>query len=754
MYRTIRRTLRTLNPSNPSRKLPTKRLRLTKLSTNVRTSLSTAITLPTTLSLLALGVSNAHAQQDDVYELITTAIHVRSSETALPVTILNDEALHDAVRGTLGDTLANQPGINNASFGPAVGQTVIRGQQGRRVMNLNNGLPTADASGNSADHAQAVEPILANAIEVLRGPATLLYGGGAIGGVVNVIDRRIAEALPSQPAFAFEARHDTAADMNTVVGSLDAATGNLVWHVDAMQREWNPLRIPGLAIDPRYLASEPADEHELEHDEGTLTNTDGHIANTGGRTRAATLGGSWIFDQGFIGLAVNRLENYYGLPPGAHVHGHEDEHDHDHDHDHEHEHEHEDEHEDEHESEDELAHNDAVHIDMQRTSYDLAAEWRAPLPWLEKARYRLNYTDYAHAELEGPGLVGTRYHNTAWQQRLQLTHTERGGWHGVLGLQHSHEEFGARGRESFIPVSDIDALGVFLVEDFHSGQVTWEFGARWNYDDYRPQHAAAPARDFSTSSLSASALWDLGSITTLGLSLSRSQRAPSVEELYSNHALEHLEDCVFHFATGACEIGNSNFSAETSANADLTLYLDYGPLAATVTAFYNDFSDYIGQIADGSTVDGFPVRYYRQDDARFTGVEVDVNLRLNALASLRLFGDAINGRFDDTSDVPRMPTNRYGAELILQGERWSASAQVLHATAQGQPGAFEFDTAAWTRVDIGADYRLPQVTTGELLLFIKGRNLGDEEIRLSTSYLRGFAPEAGRSLEAGIRYRY
>ena len=194
------------------------------------------------VSVLALAITSVvQAQEDEIYELITTAIHVRRSETALPVTVLSDKELHDAVRSTLGDTLAGQPGISNASFGPAVGQTVIRGQQGRRVMNLSNGMPNADASGNSADHAQTVEAILAKGIEVLRGPSTLLYGGGAIGGVVNVIDNRIATTLPDAPSFAFEARHDSAADIGTAVGSVDFATGNFAWHLDAVQREWTDL---------------------------------------------------------------------------------------------------------------------------------------------------------------------------------------------------------------------------------------------------------------------------------------------------------------------------------------------------------------------------------------------------------------------------------------------------------------------------------------------------------------------------------
>ncbi len=289
--------------------------------------------VPLSFSLLAAGIHQAQAQtgagQDDIYELITTAIHVKKSETALPVTVLTGDDLRAATRATLGDTLAGQPGINNASFGPAVGQTVIRGQQGRRVMNLSNGVPNADASGNSADHAQTVEAILAESVEVLRGPATLLYGGGAIGGVVNVIDRRIASRLPDAPAFAVETRHDTASDMNTAVGSADFATGNFVWHLDAMQREWNDLDIPGFAIDSAWLEDDHTDEADHEdhadtedhaeadgHEEET-ENTRGYIANTGGKTETATIGGSWIFDNGFVGLAVNQLDNRYGLPPGT-----------------------------------------------------------------------------------------------------------------------------------------------------------------------------------------------------------------------------------------------------------------------------------------------------------------------------------------------------------------------------------------------------------------------------------------------------
>lgn len=716
-------------------------------------------TVPFSLGLLATGVSQVQAQngQDDIYELITTAIHVQKSETALPVTVLTGDDLRAAARATLGDTLAGQPGINNASFGPAVGQTVIRGQQGRRVMNLSNGIPNADASGNSADHAQTVEAILAESVEVLRGPSTLLYGGGAIGGVVNVIDRRIATAVPDAPAFAVETRHDTAADMDTVVGSADVATGNFVWHLDAMQREWNDLDIPGLAIDPRWLEDDHDDEehddedhedeaHDDEHAEEEVVNTDGFIANSGGRTRSVTIGGSWIFDNGFLGLAVSELDNRYGLPPGAHHHGHA------HDDEHEDEDDHDDHDEDEHA--DEVPGADFVYIDMERTRYDLQGEWRDVAPWAETINYRLSYTDYAHAEIEGNGDVGTQFSNDSWQHRLQVTHTDTAERHGVIGVQYSNEEFAAVGVESFIPVTQIDSRGLFLVEDFHRGALTFELGGRLNQDDYDPQHGAAPARDFNTWSVSGSSLWDVNEAATLGLSVSRSQRAPSVEELYSNFGLADLNDCVIHFATGACEIGNTGFDEETSFNTDLTLYVERGRFSATVTVFHNRFDDYIGQITTGQEVGGLPVREYRQDDTVFNGIEVDLNIALSDALNLRLFGDAIDGDFDRFGAVPRMPPNRYGSELQWQGERWSVQATLLHGAEQDQPGAGELGTASWTRFDVGADWLLADSRAGELLLFVKGRNLGDREIRLSTSYLRGFAPETGRSLETGLRYRF
>jgi len=711
-----------------------------------------------TASILTALAAQAAAQdatndQEADYELVTTAIHTIRSETALPVTVLAGDELRNATRATIGDTLANQPGISNASFGPAVGQTVIRGQQGRRVMNLTNAMGNADASGNSADHANTVEPILADAIEVLRGPATLLYGGGAIGGVVNVIDSRIPRSILNKPEFSFESRHDTAADQDSVVGKLEFSTGNVTWHLDGLHREWNNQDIPGLAIAPEYLEDdEHHDDHEGEehedeeehHEDEEIENTDGFIGNTAGETEAYTLGASYVFDNGFFGIAVNHIDNYYGLPPGVHGHHEEEEH-----HDEE---EHEDE--EEHHEEEEEHGDENVFINMERTRYDVAGEWREVSPLVEHVDYRLTYTDYEHQEIEGVGEIGTQFSNDSLQQRLQITHAEINGWHGVLGIQTSDEEFGAVGIESFIPVTDISSRGLFLVEDLHMENVTIELGARYNVDDYDPKNSIAPGRDFNTYSFSASGLWDINMNTTLGLTWSHSQRAPSIEELYSNYGIANPEECVIHFATAACEIGNVNFSEEKSNNIDITYNLEQGNLSLAVTAFYNQFDDYIGQIATGDEVDEFPVREYQQLDARFTGVELDATWMLTDYLSLQIFADAINGSFDNNGDAPRIPPRRIGSRLDYNGGNWSAFLSVLDAAKQDQPGFFELETDGYTRWDIGANYTMAINDNSELTLFAKGRNLTDEEIRLSTSFLRGFAPEAGRSVEVGFRFTY
>ncbi len=679
---------------------------------------------------VALFAAQAAAEQLPMeHVLVSVPLHKKSAETALPVTVLSGDELHRSAASSLGSTLGDKPGLASASFGPGVGQPVVRGQQGARVRVLQNGTSSADASAISADHAVAVEPLLADSIEVLRGPATLLYGGGAIGGVVNVLDNRIPTRLPDSPEGGIEYRHDTSADKDTGVGRLDLALGQLALHIDGVYSDWSDLEIPGTA-----------ERHSDEHDEEDEAGEDGRLANTAGRTRSLTLGGSFHFDSGFFGLAASHLESDYGIPAGAHEH-HEDEDDHE---------------EEEHDEEEHLGHGDGVIIDMEQTRYDASLHLHDALPGVEVLRAFLTRTEYAHDEVEAEGEIGTRYANDTWEGRLELVHQPVGGLHGVVGLQAVSGEFSALGEEAFIPPTEQLGTGLFVLEDYHAGDWLFEFGLRLDRDSREPQSLAAD-RDFTAFSASASALWQIDPAWQLGASLSRAERAPAIEELYSNVAASSPREWVVHAATNAIEIGDTDLDTEVSANLDLSLDWQQDGHFVSASLFYNDFSDYIGLFATGEEWEEVPVYSYRHRDAEFYGVEVDSEFALATLAGgdlrLGLFGDVVRGRLDGGGEVPRLPPLRLGARLAWASDTLTLWSQVLDAADQDRPGENETATAGYTRWDMGAEYTLP-VGANELLLFAQLNNISDEEIRLSTSFLREVAPEAGRGIEAGLRLRF
>jgi iron complex outermembrane receptor protein len=698
------------------------------------------------LLMLALGAGVASAQNDRMeHVLVSVPIHKKSAETALPVTVLTGEELRRRAATTIGETLANKPGLASASFGPGVGRPVIRGQEGPRSLTLENGISSADVSSLSPDHAVSVEPMLANSIEVLRGPATLLYGGGAIGGVVNVMDNRIPRAPIEGSTGGIEYRHDTAAEMNSVVYRLEGGNGKAAYHLSGSNRDWNDVDIPGDAIDESALP-------EADHPEDEAENSRGNIDNSDGNTDVLTAGTSYHFgDRGFFGLALSQLENNYGIPPGAHGHSehedHEEEGDHDHDDD-----GHDEEHGDEEHSEEE-----AVSIELKQTRYDALLHWHQPLAGIEVLRGFLTYTDYEHKEIEGSA-VGTRFERDTWEARLEIGHVEIADFHGVVGLQWRSDEFSALGDEAYVPKTDSEELGVFIIEDYHVDALTLEFGARADWVERDPDTTIVGSRDFSNLSFSASALWDIDSQWSVGLALSHSERAPATQELYSNIEAQNPSELVIHAATGAIEIGDASLDQEASQNIDLSLNWNREGVWAEATLFYNHFDDYIGLFNTGAEFEGSEIYAYEQDDAVFYGVELQATIALAQMASgellLEVFGDSISASFDNNGKVPRLPPSRVGAELSWSGDFAGAWLRVLVAADQDATGRFESATEGYTRWDAGYDYLWELSGEQELTLFLKLMNIGDEEIRESTSFLRNFSPQPGRSLQAGLRYSF
>ena len=713
---------------------------------------------------VSAAVSPAFADKDrhDEYhydEVIVVSAPFQKSEadTALPVTVLTGERLAKEVEDTLGATLKNQIGIHSTSFGPNVGQAVIRGQSGNRVQILQNSVANIDVSAVSPDHTNGLEPALASQIEVIRGPSTLLYGNGAIGGIVNVIDNRIPESGFDQPAFMIEQSHNTVSEENKTVAKFNTSFGSLNLHFDGFTRDNDDVEIDGYAIDEAALEfEEEHDEEGEEHEDEEIMNSKGYISNSDADSDGYTFGASFSGDEGFIGVSVSEISNEYGLPGGTH--GHEDEHE---DEEHEGE-EHEGEEHDEEEHEDEGQ--EFVRINLDQTRYDMKGELRFDSGFIQNIRGSVNYTDYEHQEIEiegdGSAFIGTEYSNEGYEGRFTMAHAAVGGWNGVVGMQFSDSEFSALGEEAYIEETDSTGYALFLVERLEAEELTWELGYRYEYLETDP--GASCDRDENTSSISASVLYDLNEESNIMFAASRSERAPTLEERYSNVQTAGCavstdpEDWVTHVATGMLELGDPNLDKEVAMNVELGFRKHRGPLTGEFSVYYNKIDDYI-YLADVGEFEETPVGQYTAEDATFYGLEG--SLVYTALTNqhgeldLSLKGDMVRADFDNSGDIPRIPADRIGVGFTWHAAHWSASIDLTEVMDQDHAAVGESETDGYTMLDIYADYHF-DLGNSDLLVFAKGTNLLDEEVRNHTSFLKNYAPEPGRGVRVGIRFNY
>ena len=726
-----------------------------------------AVALAHPVGALAAEAEQVAHSEDDIEEIVVTApFQQTEAETALPVGILSGEALREKVGNSLGDTLKNEVGVANASFGVGVGQPVIRGQSGNRVNILQNGVGTTDASRVSPDHANAVDALLAERLEVIRGPSALLYGSGAVGGVVNVIDNRIPESLPDEPRFVFQQSHSTVNAQNQTLLRLDGAAGNIAFHLDAFTRKSDNAEISGYAIDEEAIEAleelveqhlEEAGHHEEDelhaeeehHEEEGIENTFGFIGNSDMESDGGTVGFSLVGDDSFIGFSVSELRNNYGLPPGVHLHAHEEE-----------------DHGDEEEEQDHEEEVEFVRVDMGKTRYDLKGELRLTDSWIRSIRVSAGFSDYEHGEIEvfedGGSEVGTLYENSGAEARMTMTHVPVGNWNGVWGLQFLDTAFSALGEEAFIPKADISAVGLFGVERYTSVNWTGEVGVRRERNGVDPSGAC----EFSTNntSISGSILYEVGGDANLLFGASRSQRAPSVEELFSNVSAQtcgrHADDesLVLHAATSLLEIGNPLLEKEISNNLEFGYRKFGGGFTGELSAYINQIDNFIYLDLTSEEFEGQQIAAYLARDARFTGIEGEVSFDIfesgDSVLALGVFGDLVNAEFDAGGYLPRIPPAKLGAELRFFGEDWSFHLHATRVYGQNDVAELELATGGYTVLSLSADYHWEVGEHSSLEVFLRGDNLLDEEIRNHVSFLKNYSPEPGRGVMLGVRFEY
>jgi iron complex outermembrane receptor protein len=698
----------------------------------------------TALATVALPVAAAPAGGHDgrtLPDIVVTAKPFERSplEIAQPTIVLSGDQLRRDLGVSLGETVAHQLGVTGTYFGPNASRPVIRGLGGERVQMLEDGIEALDVSALSADHAVSIEGIAADQIEILKGPATLLYGNGAVGGLMNVVTNRIHSEVPERLEGAVELRGDTALGERTAAGRLDfGVAGRVALHVDAFTRDTDDVRIPGYAPS--------AAEREELAEEGEDFGTRGRIDNSDGEAQGAAVGASYVGSRGFVGIGYTRYETNYGLPGGAHHHHEEEE---------------------EAAASGERARANSVRalaegdeeegpgprIDLVQNRYDVAGALDGGEGWFRKLHVRGTYSDYEHAELEGDGAIGTQFEQQAWETRVAVDHAF-GAWRGTAGVQVRDADFVAAGEEAFVPPSETRNLGVFVFEErpveTARGRVTFELGARLERQEIDPESSLG-LPDYSGTSKTASGgvVWAFRPDVALAANFTHAERHPTSTELYADGP---------HAAVQRFEIGDPSLDKERSNAVDLSLRSSGDARVRwQVNAYLNQFDDFIYLQPTGAVEDDFDVYEFRQEDARLTGVEAEVTVPLlsadNGTLEGRLAGDYVRARLDDGSPLPQIPPLRIGAELAWRADRFGATLATYWYDRQSRVAEFEDATDGYTLVDLDVSWRVA-TPMGSVLLFAKGSNLFDEEARRHTSPLKEYAPLPGRSLTAGVRLQF
>lgn len=663
----------------------------------------------------------AGAQETRPEEVIVTSTALRETalDVAQPTTVISGDELRRRISASIGESIASQPGVSASYFGPGASRPVIRGLAGERVLMLQNGVSALDISSLSQDHAVPIEAVLADQIEILKGPAALLFGSGAVGGIVNVVDGRIPTHFSHEAdRTAFEARGDTALHERTAVGRADFGEGSLRVHVDGFRRTTADLKIPGYAFSALERAEHIEEASDETFERGRLENSD-----------SETVGGSFGFsvggERGFVGLSFSRFDTEYGAVVGhAHL-----------------EHE-QDDPEDEHG----LGHDD-VRIDMRQDRYDLQAERQIALGVFERVRLRGAYSDYRHVELEADE-IGARFRQDAYDVKLSLDHGEMLGWRGAIGAQYAELDFAASGAEAFAPPSVAKHAAAFLFEKRDFGDLTLEWGVRAENQRIQAERDA-PRYDDTAVSVSGGAVWRFAGAYSLSTHLTRSQRHPQAAELYADGP---------HLAIGRWELGDAGLRKETARTVDLTLHR-HAPqgLHWSAGVFYNAFDDYIYARPLGVEQDGLPLHAYTQQDGEFYGFEGELTIPIFAAGAshfeIRFAADHVRGRLKDGGDLPQIPPLRYGVELHYERDRLHIGVETYVYDDQDKIAVEERPTNGYTMLDADVSYRFG-VGRSDVLVFLRGSNLLDEEARRHTSPLKELAPLPGRSALLGVRAEF
>lgn len=692
-----------------------------------------AVSLPVLAQESEEGASGDDFHGDSSAQIVVTASFIDELDLLAGTSTLSGADLDQSIRAQIGDTLTALPGVSATSFTPGASRPVLRGFQGERVRVLTDGIGAIDASNTSADHAVTIDPITAYRIEVLRGPAALLFGSQAIGGAVNVFDRRIPREVPDEFAHIDAvASYGSAAEERSIAGGIDVPlTSNLVIHADGSYRKSDDLDISGFTLAPALraeqlaIAAEETAEGHLDEAAEALANANlrGTIPNSATETVTAGAGIALIEEWGNIGISVSYFDSDYGIPsrPGAghaHVPG-----------------------------VPEAEEEGPVTIGLEQIRADLRSEITVASGFFENIRIRLGYSDYAHIEFEGDE-IGTRFLVEGLEGRLELVQREQGSWRGVIGGQLYVRDFNAIGAEAFVPKNDTQQIGIFTLQEVDLGAAHVELAARYEQTNVNASVIGLD-RSFDAFSGAIGANFDVATGIKIGGNLSRAERAPSAEELFSNGP---------HIATQAFEIGNPAFDTESNIGVEAYVRGELGALNFALTGYASWFDNFIFDTDIGVEMDGLPVFQFFQRDATYLGFEAELSATLAEIGMFRInadfVGDYVRATISDGGGpLPRIPPLRLLGGLEAQSDKFDARAEIEWVAKQDRIASFETPTDDFALVNASIAWR-PWGRGNGSSLFASVNNILDVNGRRHASFTKDFVPLSGRDFRIGARLSF
>ena len=474
-----------------------------------------------------------------------------------------------------------------------------------------------------------------------------------------------------------------------------------------------------------FRALEEAEEEEEGEEHEEEEEAFGVVENTASETDGGSAAFSFIGDFGFVGLSTSVYNSDYGIPGG---HGHEEG--------------------EEGEGEGEEEEEELVSISLEQQRQDLSARFDMQ-GLFEHLKIRAARSDYEHTEFEGDE-VGTMFDTTGTDFRAELKHGAIANAEGAVGLQYKQIDFSAIGDEAFVPSSETTQLSLFAFEEFTlNDAVVLQASARLEWQDIEVDGA----NDYNEAAMGASlgALWGFTDAMTLAFNLAYTERHPNATELFADGP--HI--AVQRYERGSYTLGTGRLDKEISTNLDVTLRGRFDRHEFSATAFVNDIHDYIVLAPTALELDGLPVFDYRQTDARLSGLELEwlVELMETDTGHLHasLLFDFVNGEQSGGADLPRIPPMRVGAGLHFSNEAFDASIEAMRVSSQSDVALNELPTDGYTMIDAEASYRFENPN---VMVFLRGTNLGDEDARRHTSPLKDIVPLPGRSLHLGLRWDF